>query len=60
MQTEGTYLVVMSVWNPINDWISTKPTKFEVLEGIGPITISDHLITTDKVQSSLRFESSWL
>lgn len=45
--SEGIYDVVVSTWNPLDGWMSSKPTKMEVLEQIGPITIDDFLIVTD-------------
>lgn len=37
----------MSAWNPIDNWVSSKPTQLEVLERVGPITIDDFLIVSD-------------
>ena len=45
--TEGTYDVVMSGFNPVDGWFSSKPTKVEVLSRVGPITIDDFLILSD-------------
>lgn len=45
--TEGTYDVVMSGFNPVDGWFSSKPSKVEVLSRVGPITIDDFLILSD-------------
>ena len=50
LQTEATYDVVMSAWNPIDGWVSSKPSKMEVLARVGPITIDDYLIVSDSVR----------
>ena len=49
LQTEGTYDVVMSVFNPLDGWVSSKATTVEVLSSIGPIVIDDFLIVSDYV-----------
>ena len=49
-QTEATYDVVMSAWNPIDGWVSSKPSKMEILARVGPITIDDYLIVSDNVR----------
>ena len=41
----------MSAWNPLDGWISSKPTLVEVLSTIGPITIDDFSIINDAVRS---------
>ena len=46
----------MSAWNPIDGWISSKPSKMEVLARVGPITIDDYLIVSDNVRN-IRFEN---
>ena len=51
LQTEATYDVVMSAWNPIDGWVSSKPSEMEVLARVGPITIDDYLIVSDNVRS---------
>ena len=43
----------MSAWNPIDGWISSKPSKMEVLARVGPITIDDYLIVSDNVRNIL-------
>ena len=52
LQTEATYDVVMSAWNPIDGWVSSKPSQMEVLARVGPITIDDYLIVSDSVRLS--------
>jgi len=49
LQTEDVYNVVVSVWNPIDGWVSSKPTQVEVLSSIGPIQINDYQIINDVV-----------
>ena len=51
LQSEGTYDVVMSAWNPVDGWFSAKATVVEVLSRIGPITIDDFLILSDYVRN---------
>ena len=48
-QTEDTYTVTLSAWNPIDSWVSSKPTLMEVLSSIGPITINDFSVINDAV-----------
>ena len=48
-QTEDTYDLVLSVWNPIDGWVSSQKTTIEVLERVGPITIDDFRILSDYV-----------
>lgn len=43
--------MMMSAWNPIDGWLSSKPTTVEVLERIGPITIDDGGKITDAVSA---------
>ena len=45
--TEDTYDLLLSVWNPMMGWMSSKPTVIEVLERVGPITIDDFRILSD-------------
>ena len=40
----------MSAWNPIDGWVSSKPSKMEILARVGPITIDDYLIVSDNVR----------
>ena len=40
----------MSAWNPIDGWVSSKPSKLEILARVGPITIDDYLIVSDSVR----------
>ena len=40
----------MSAWNPIDGWVSSKPSKLEVLARVGPIKIDDYLIVSDNVR----------
>ena len=42
--------MVMSAWNPVDDWFSANKTRVEVLSRIGPITIDDFLILSDWVR----------
>ena len=42
----------MSAWNPIDGWVSSKPSKMEVLARVGPITIDDYLIVSDSVSNN--------
>ena len=42
----------MSAWNPIDGWVSSKPSQMEVLARVGPITIDDYLIVSDSVRIS--------
>jgi hypothetical protein len=42
----------MSAWNPIDGWMSSKPTQVEVLERVGPIQIDDYLILSDMVSTN--------
>ena len=46
--------MVVSAWNPIDGWMSSRKTQMEVLARIGPITIDDKLIVTDKVKTGRR------
>ncbi len=39
----------MSVFNPIDGWVSSKKTTVEVISSIGPIVIDDFLIVSDYV-----------
>lgn len=55
--TEGTFDVVVSVWNPLDGWISSVVTTVEVLERIGPIHIDDFLIVTDHVRARIQLNS---
>ena len=41
----------MSAWNPIDGWVSSKPSKMEILARVGPITIDDYLIVSDNVRN---------
>ena len=50
-QTEDTYDLLLSVWNPLMGWVSSKPTVVEVLERVGPITIDDFRILSDYVST---------
>ena len=51
LQTEDTYDLLLSVWNPLMGWVSSKPTVVEVLERVGPITIDDFRILSDYVST---------
>ena len=42
----------MSAWNPIDGWVSSKPSKMEALARVGPITIDDYLIVSDSVSNN--------
>ena len=44
----------MSAWNPIDGWVSSKPSKMEVLARVGPITIDDYLIVSDSVSNNIQ------
>jgi len=48
-QSEGMYEAVVSVFNPLDGWVSSRLMKIEVLEEAGPISIEDGPIITDKV-----------
>lgn len=56
-QTEGVYTVSLSAWNPIDGWVSTVPTFFEIIETIGPIEIDDFGIVTDRV-SKIHYQTA--
>jgi hypothetical protein len=51
LQTEGDYETVLSVFNPLDGWLSSKKTMVEILYEIGPITIDDGSTVTDKVNA---------
>ena len=44
---EGEYEGIISAYNPINGWMSSKSFKLAVSEPIGPISISDGTLITD-------------
>lgn len=48
-QQEGTYDVVLSAWNPLDNWLSSRSTRVEVLEKVGPVHIDDKLVVSDMV-----------
>lgn len=50
-QSEGTYNVQVSAFNPLDGWFSTEEVIVEVLSRCGPITIDDYTIITDAVSS---------
>ena len=45
--SEGTYEVMMSVWNPLDGFKHSQPTVIKVMERIGPIWIDDFQRVTD-------------
>lgn len=50
--TEGTYIVQLGSWNPLDDWLwLDKPMQVEVLSRIGPIFIDDFNQINDKNES---------
>lgn len=48
-QSEGTYDVIMSTWNPLDGFLNSVETTIQVMERIGPIYIDDYQIVTDHV-----------
>ena len=46
----------MSAWNPIDGWVSSKPSQMEVLARVGPITIDDYLIVSDSVRPFINLD----
>ena len=51
MQSEGTYKLEFSIWNPVDGWAHSEMTTVQVLEKVGPIDISDFNIISDKNES---------
>ena len=45
--SEGTYDVLVSVWNPLDGFRHSAPTQIKVMERIGPIWIDDFQQVTD-------------
>ena len=41
--------MVASVWNPIDGWVSSKSTKVEVIEKVGPFYLDDFGVVSDAV-----------
>ena len=48
--SEGTYDVMVSVWNPLDGFRHSAPTVIKVMERIGPIWIDDFQMVTDHVR----------
>lgn len=48
-QTEGTYTLKLSLFNPLDGWMDTDDILIEVLSQCGPITIDDWGVITDAV-----------
>lgn len=54
-QTEGTYDLTLSAFNPMDGWFNTEPTTVEVLSRVGPIIVDDFSLIRDVVSTHFKF-----